>query len=346
MSLPADETEISRLVRRCVNAPDERSFAQFRDELIGYHAPVTVEAAVRKQFRTLGQEEAVAIRDLFQDICNEAYVDLMQRLESIWKEGGSDHIEDLYGYSYAVAVNTFRKARARYVTADAKTKNRIKSLIDRSPELERWLIDDVAHCALTQHNRQVGSIDVDAFVAELKLEISDLTYFRLSKFVRYVLEKLGHGITVRQMASIAKEILVSERPLREVLLDLEAAAQTDAAGIEFDLEHGQLVEKVWQHIAVLPPKQRKALLLYASDGNGSSFVGAIFDSGVARLAEIAEALEIDRTECAHLMPSLPLSTDEIAAILGVEKGSVYDIRQTAERSLARRFAGVKKRNRA
>jgi hypothetical protein len=100
----------------------------------------------------------------------------------------------------------------------------------------------------------------------------------------------------------------------------------------------QLLAKLWGEIVELPKPQRLALLLNLRDGPASGALPEFPAAGVASLDAIAAALEWDAGELASRWQELPFDDDRIAALLGITRQQVINLRKAARARLARRLA--------
>ncbi|HEY0156882.1 MAG TPA: hypothetical protein VGF28_06260 [Thermoanaerobaculia bacterium] len=100
----------------------------------------------------------------------------------------------------------------------------------------------------------------------------------------------------------------------------------------------QLLVKLWQEILELPRPQRLALLLNLRDGPASGALSELPLAGVASVDAIAAALGWEGGELSAHWQELPFDDDRIAALLGVTRQQVINLRKAARARLARRLA--------
>ncbi|MCC6446441.1 MAG: hypothetical protein IT210_23690 [Armatimonadetes bacterium] len=96
------------------------------------------------------------------------------------------------------------------------------------------------------------------------------------------------------------------------------------------LEAERFLKWLWQEIVALPVSQRKALLFHLETEEVMTL------SSVAGWKEIAHALEIPADAMTSLLKSLPLPDSETAALLGVSRQGVINLRKSACSRLSRR----------
>jgi RNA polymerase sigma factor (sigma-70 family) len=103
------------------------------------------------------------------------------------------------------------------------------------------------------------------------------------------------------------------------------------------LTHRDHLERLWEEIRELPPRQRAALLLNLRDDEGRGMIELWPQTGVAPLAELAVALDLTEAALRELWPTLPRDDQWIAERLGVTRRQVINLRKCARERLARRL---------
>jgi hypothetical protein len=103
------------------------------------------------------------------------------------------------------------------------------------------------------------------------------------------------------------------------------------------LESRQRLEALWRETCALPAPQRTALLLNLRDSDGGNAIALFALLGIASLEEVAAAIELPLAHLAALWPKLPLDDLTIAALLGITRQQVINLRLAARQRLARRL---------
>jgi RNA polymerase sigma factor (sigma-70 family) len=103
------------------------------------------------------------------------------------------------------------------------------------------------------------------------------------------------------------------------------------------LTHREHLERLWNEIRELPPRQRAALLLNLRDDEGRGMIELWPQTGIAPLAELARALDLTEGALRELWPTLPRDDQWIAERLGVTRRQVINLRKCARERLARRL---------
>jgi hypothetical protein len=106
------------------------------------------------------------------------------------------------------------------------------------------------------------------------------------------------------------------------------------------LTHREHLVRLWQEIQSLPPRQRAALLFNLRDDEGLGMIELWPQTGVAVVAELADALDMTEAQLRELWPTLPRDDQWIAARLGVTRRQVINLRKCARARLARRLKTI------
>ncbi len=120
----------------------------------------------------------------------------------------------------------------------------------------------------------------------------------------------------------------------EAAASVQLADQRPAVSIE--TERRIYLKRLWEEIAELPPRQRAALLLNLRDEGGRGIVDLWIITGVTTPETVAEVLGLGLEEFAGLWAELPLDDNRIAALLGLTRQQVINLRKSARERLARR----------
>jgi len=166
----------------------------------------------------------------------------------------------------------------------------------------------------------------------------------LHELVEAVFETVGSPI---ELDSLVNAIAGWKR-IRED--DIEASSKTvDAAtdrhvdtgvAVDVELEQRVYVQRLWDEICLLPPRQRAALLLNLKDGMGRDCIALFPLTGIATPQEIAALLDIPALQFAEIWNKLPLDDKTVAERLGVTRQQVINLRKCARERLARRMKSL------
>ncbi|HEV7242235.1 MAG TPA: hypothetical protein VGQ36_23595 [Thermoanaerobaculia bacterium] len=118
-------------------------------------------------------------------------------------------------------------------------------------------------------------------------------------------------------------------------------ADTRAADDAQRLETGDFLRALWREISLLPPNQRKALLLNLRDSETVNVIALLARTGTAGLNEIAAAMEMDTASLGAIWNDLPLDDRRIGELLKMTRQQVINSRKCARERLGRRLLGRK-----
>lgn len=104
-----------------------------------------------------------------------------------------------------------------------------------------------------------------------------------------------------------------------------------------EAERRAYLELLWREITELPPRQRAALLLNLRDEQGRACIDLWTLTGVATAQGVAEVLGMTLEEFAEIWNELPLEDKRIAALLGLTRQQVINLRKSARERLTRRM---------
>jgi hypothetical protein len=165
---------------------------------------------------------------------------------------------------------------------------------------------------------------------------------RLSKLVITILKTAGGPVELDDLVTVVadctgiKDVTVriddveNERDSSNQLVDPRVL-------IETELTRRSYLQRLWEEIEELPPRQRAALLLNLRDADGGDCARLFVLSGVATIRQIAQALDLPAERLAELWNELPLEDASIAQLIGVKRQQVINLRKCARERLARRM---------
>jgi hypothetical protein len=107
--------------------------------------------------------------------------------------------------------------------------------------------------------------------------------------------------------------------------------------VDAEVDQRAYLQSLWSEIRQLPPRQCAALLLNLRDPQGRGVIALLPLTGVATMRQIAEALAMPADEFAELWNDLPIEDNGIAALLGITRQQVINLRKVARERLMRRM---------
>jgi DNA-directed RNA polymerase specialized sigma24 family protein len=104
-----------------------------------------------------------------------------------------------------------------------------------------------------------------------------------------------------------------------------------------EYESRRFLQALWAEVQALRPPQRAALLLNLRDIDGSNALALLTILEIATFDEIASALQITPQRLAALWSGLPIDDHAIAAMFGLKRQQVINLRRAARERLTRRL---------
>jgi hypothetical protein len=325
--MPAPFAAVDPLLRRFF-AGDDAAAAERLEELVRDEALPIIRGVAGVRFRR-------DARDL-DDICNDIVLQVVRRLRAARQEGGGEPIASFRAY---VATAAYRGCdaylREKYPERH-RLRNRVQYLLSHHPafflragEGRRWL------CGLVEH----------AELRDATPRLRELALREAEWMTDGSLRGAKLAATCREVFTLAAgpadlEVLVSllARGIDErvIVAPSEETAATDAgAGVTF--EQQSHLRLLWSELRLLPRPQRVALLLNLRDADGEELISLLPLVGVASITELAAALELDPQTLALIWNELPWPDQRIAALLGLTRQQVINLRKSARERLARRL---------
>jgi len=207
----------------------------------------------------------------------------------------------------------------------ARLRNRLRYAFTHDARLALWFSGNDTVCGLSEW-RDARAADVPETVRE--------------DVVRELFEREDVGDAVFALFHYRKKPMTLH-----ALVDFMVAATESGVGasrvtaVEPNvsiLESREMLSHVWAEIVELRPMQRRALLLNLRDADGSSVLDSLVFTGVASTEALANALEVEPAKLSEIWSDLPLDDVRIAAMLGMTRQQVINLRKSARARLERR----------
>jgi DNA-directed RNA polymerase specialized sigma24 family protein len=276
-----------------------------------------------------------------EDVRSEVMVQLAGRLEAL-RARPDEPIANLAGYVAVVAYHACDHYVRRKRPARFRLKNRLRYALTHAPALALWEEEGEWHAGLAEwrgkapmgipdrlemlrHGPRAAAAAALAPRATLEVAAGEL----LVRLLRWLGQPLPLDDLVEAMAVIWG---VGDGVVEEME---EVPAATP--GMETQLDQRRCLERLWREVQELPSRQRVALLLNLRDDRGGDLLGLLTLSGIARLHEVATAVEMDAGDLARLWKDLPLEDAVLAERLGLTRQQVINLRKCARERLARRL---------
>lgn len=275
------------------------------------------------------------------ELASEAMLELLRRLRALYNAAVPVKFP-FEALAAGVAANTVHRFYARRFPERNRLRKRLRYLLETGDRFRLWLgKDGAAVCGLAHasENEPVSTAaDVERCIARLREK--PVPAHPLSLLVFEILRALTRPIELSRLTAVTADCIGIQEPTW-----IPSATDSDEHGAQFPadpalsvalrLELRERVESLWPEVLLLPARQRVALLLSARTPNGAA-AWLLVDLGVASFREVAAALELTAEQLCEWWNRLPLGDREIAAILGLERQQVINLRASARERLARR----------
>lgn len=302
--------------------------AQGSDEIeeLGRLLELRAAPMVRKVvFRRISQPRPDA-----EDVCADAILDLMVRLQRYKQEESAEPIRDFLKYAAAAAHHACDRYWRRKNPAFWHLRNRVRYLIEQDSKLAVWRnSEDVALCGLAiwQSRERAEPVPAaDRFAAGKNLRLPELL-FQIFQASEGPLELHAMVELVRALSGIGPRLAVESDTIEQL--------PDSRLSIDREIEQRTYAGELWKEIQDLPRRQRQALLLNLKD----DALNLLILRGVASFRDIARTLEMEPEDLARLWNQLPLEDAMTAQRLGCARQQVINLRMAARKRLANRLAG-------
>jgi RNA polymerase sigma factor (sigma-70 family) len=270
-----------------------------------------------------------------EDVAAGAVLAVLGRLRAL-RQMESAPIEDFRAYVAGAAANACRDhARLRHPER-FKLKSRIRYVLQHQPGLASW-----THGPLTVggyaawKGRSTFGVDLAAVAA-----LGTASGTALLDVLSGVFDAAGAPMELDALVDVvARRLGIEDARLVEMdAHESRSAPEPDPAA---RIDDQAALRRLWAEIAALPLRQRTALLLNLRDADGHDAIDLFPVSGTVAIDEIAAVLGLTPGQFASLRPRLPLPDAEIAALLGLERQQVINLRKCARERLARRLSALR-----
>jgi len=299
-----------------LNAPDDESAEAALERLL-------VEA--NSLIRRIVVGARSSLQQDMEDVTATINLRLVRRLRRMASVGTGD----IARFSDFVATLSYHTiydfVRIRFPQR-VRLKNRIRYVLGRDPRLAIWNTPAGPCGGLREWSGGPASA-VPSLAGTFDRR-------RLADALVAVFEASRHPLLVDDVVDVLAECWgVCDRPAPFRLIDGLHDDSLDAR-----LTSRDSLDVLWQEIRVLRPPQRAALLLNLRDADSNDALVLLVMLDIASFDAVADALEIRPERLAELWKDLPLNDETIAAMLGVTRQQVINLRKAARARLARRMA--------
>lgn len=336
------------LLQSFLQATDEAESQSLMARLLSEYAdPVIKEIIGYKMRASLDNEEA-------EDIYNNAVMSLLTRLRAFKRQSETNPVNNFRGYvatiTYHACSNHLReKYPQRHIL-----KNRLRYFLTHEAGFALWENEQREWlCGLTvwqaSHPLPVGSYQLQTlrenpnalFASSLLVE--DLHRTKLKELLTTIFEHLKSPVEIDDLVKLVADVCgIKDRAIavdtgEEAPVNLSELLPDTRTDIELEFEQRAYLKQLWLQICELPERQRRALLLNLKDAQGGCGIALFPLTETATFRQLAQALLISVEELSELWGELPLDDLRVAALLGITRQQVINLRKSARERLARRL---------
>jgi hypothetical protein len=255
-----------------------------------------------------------------EDLSASAMLRVLQRLRS-----EQDAIVNLDSYVATVTLHTCDDLVREKLPRRTAAKNRICYVLGRDARFAQWTIDGETVCGFsTWRGMQTAARTIA--MDDIRKLAGDRDVRRLLSAILFAAQQ---PVELEAIVNAAAELWqMIDRPalVLDDVTNLASSAETTR------VDDRDFLERLWEEIRLLNREQRAALLLNLRDDSGSATeLFALL--GVASVDEILDTAGMSRDTWSEL----PIDDLRIAAMLGLTRQQVINLRKAARERLRRRM---------
>lgn len=316
------DPRVERL-RRASADEREREIAELIESVARPVAQRVVKHATR--FSTVVRTEDV--EDLVSTVCLRVLVKLRSVATS-----ADETIQRLEDYVAIFAFNALNDHLRQRYPQRTRLRNRIRYALSQDPRLALWPSDERLTGGLAQWRGKRASDGTLAVPGDVDARMRDPD--RPGDALAALFGQHGAPVRVDALVDLFAELWqIADGPTAVPPEHIEPAIDPVDR-----IERRSFLAALWREIVQLRPMQRKALLLNLRDRHTPQVLGLFVVAGIATIDDIANALQMSKTDLEALWHELPLDDLRIAAMLDVTRQQVISLRKSARERLSRRLA--------
>lgn len=327
----------NNLLRLWLEAGDGAEDRDALDRLITEHIQPVVRRIVSLRLGRSSLE--------FEDVCQTALKSFINKLTVLRAAGPAGTMRDVCGYAAVIAFHAADGYVRNQHPAWNRIAGRLRHVLSHEPDLDVWSVDGKDVCGMTSVRGSAPGT-IAAVDTAIQKAISSRTSADddFAGAVRALLRATGCPVPVTTAVNmLAKHFDLQMRtrvhePDDEDGESWEMLADEKTA-IDVQTDQALLLQKLWKEICALPVDQRRALLLNLEGAEGGDI--RLFEwLGVASIRDIAKVIEMPAESFAALWNDLPLDDQRIAAMYGMNRQRVINLRSSARKRLINRIGGL------
>jgi DNA-directed RNA polymerase specialized sigma24 family protein len=321
-----------------LNAPPESAAEHDALRVLMDHVTPVIEGVIR------GRAGAAVAAGEREELSSEALFQLIRKLQEIKASPPEQPIANFSGYA---AVTTFNVVHAHFRRTHPerqRLRNRIRHVVRKTARFALWQLPSGQF--VCGHARWAESASAEASEAELDaipalwppVSVTWNDAIARPQIIRVLDHVFDHAKRPVEIERLVEKVAELFRLPVSPSLASPTERIDETASAESSLIYRSALAEVWREIALLPPRQRIALLLGLRDENGSPITSLLIVLRIATFAELAAAVELGVDELAAIWDRLPLPDMAIAERLELTRQQVINLRKSARDRLGRRLA--------
>jgi RNA polymerase sigma factor (sigma-70 family) len=352
MSERSSLQDIDGLLLPLLGASDETKLQNLLSELVHKHAEPIIKSIVKYKLRLSYDVEYASQAQETEDICGNAILSLLARLQEFQDDPRHKPIGNFRNYAATVAHNAFHEHLRSKYPRRYSLKNRLRYIFSHHRELALWESEkEELLCGLDSWQERNRSPATQGQINHLR-DNPEALYSRagtqrgqsIAETAVAVVKYFGCPVELDDLVCL----VAGAAGIMETRVEPCGSGEDESndwqgripdAGIAVDeaVELRLYIRHLWEEICQLPLRQRAALLLNLKDGQGNSRLEMFWLTGVASIRQVAHALEMTDLEFARLRNELPLEDTLIAERLQLTRQQIINFRKSARERLARRM---------
>jgi hypothetical protein len=316
-----------RLARIVAASSGQQTREEDVDKLLAECATPLIE----RLLRAAAVRRALPATDL-PDLAGELRLRVLRRLRRAVEDPRADPLPDVEDYVHTAVYYAVDDHLHRGDPLRTRLAQRVRYVLTHTRGLAIWNRNP-AVCGFEEW--ATGRLPVPVAPPE-RLPISTTTDIRrLRATVEQALRRSGGPV---ELSALVEALADAAGLTREPFLPTaNLVAKSDDLDPLARLESREYLRRSWAEIVALPARQRRALLLQLRLGDGDSVTRLLPVLGIVTIEEVATALEMPLADLLLLWNELPLEDQRIAAMLGIKRQQVINLRKSARERLARRL---------
>ncbi len=314
---------------------------QLLTRLLTEHALPTIKAVITYRLRT-----EFAQPDDAEDVCQEVTLQLLARFKHLKATGEQPLSGDFYSYVAAVAHQVCSLYRRKQFPQRARLKDQLRYVLTHQRGLALW---EAAHkhwlggfAAWRAQRKQAVSashvLELQADAEKLGLNAASLAQMPLAELLAALFNHLRGPVAFSGLVNLVAVLRgIKDVPPFEAAPDAAAQQRAHNDNLAGRVEQRHYLQQLWQELVQLPLPQRLALLLNLRDAQERGLVVLFVELQITSLHQLAEVLGMAPLEFAELWRELPIDDARIAALLGLTRQQIINLRSSARRQLANRM---------